>query len=78
VDEKHLDFFRNPEVLVSRLERWCRFYFLEFVPLVADVYGWQAPDVAAVLRAWGAVPCPDCHRLLLPVVGKVGVPLQEG
>jgi hypothetical protein len=77
-DEQHLEFLGNPEALVSRLERWCRFFFREFVPLVTDVYGWQAPDVAAVLGAWGAVPCPNCHGMLLPVVGKVGVPLQEG
>ena len=34
-------------------------------------------DCAAILRAWGAIPCPECKRYLLPRVGEVGIAQDE-
>jgi hypothetical protein len=68
--------FRSPSDLdpFSRLvERWFRYAFHEFVPQIDQVLTWQAPDRAAHLRAWGAVPCPECGRYLLARVGEVGI-----
>lgn len=69
------DSFRSPEDLepLSRvMEKWFRYGFHEFLPGVDRAATWQSPDRAAILRAWGAVPCPDCGRQLLPRVGEVG------
>jgi hypothetical protein len=65
------------DMLALRMERWFRYAFSEFLPLLKNVEKWQAPDRLAILRAWGAVSCPDCHRQLLPRVGQVGIPFSE-
>ncbi len=77
VDEKRLWFNSDPEAVATRIERWCRYYFGEFLPLIADARRWRSPDATAVLRAWGSVRCPDCRRALLPRVGGVGVSLEK-
>jgi hypothetical protein len=59
------------------MERWFRFAFSEFLPALPGVEKWQAPDRLAILRAWGAIACPECHRQLLPRVGQVGTALEE-
>jgi uncharacterized C2H2 Zn-finger protein len=72
--------FRSPgpvDDLALRMERWFRYAFHEFRPAVTPVQAWKAPDRAAILRSWGAVPCPECHRNLLPRVGDAGIPLDE-
>jgi hypothetical protein len=72
--------FRSPdnlEELSLRLERWCRYLFHEFRPALAGVRNWRPPDRAALLRAWGAVRCPECRRPLLARVGEVGVALES-
>jgi hypothetical protein len=63
--------------LSRQLERWFRYAFHDFLPQVERVLTWQSPDRAAILRAWGALPCPECGRHLLPRVGEVGVALDE-
>ncbi len=78
VDGHRLWFSTDPEVIASRLERWCRYHFEEFLPATGDVHRWRSPHAAAVLRAWGTVRCPDCGRALLPRVGEVGLGLEEG
>jgi hypothetical protein len=65
------------DALARRLERWFRWVFHELLPQVDGVLGWRSPDRAAVLRAWGAVPCPECGKPLLPRVGEVGIALEE-
>jgi len=65
------------DALSLRMERWFRWVFHEFVPQVDRVADWRSPDRAAILRAWGAVPCPECGRFLLPRVGEVGLALDE-
>ena len=72
--------FRSPndlDPLVRRLERWFRYVFLEFLPRVDEARHWNSPAREAVLRAWGAVPCPQCQRYLLPRVGEVGIGVEE-
>ncbi len=65
------------DALALRMERWFRYAFSEFLPAVPNVESWKAPDRLAILRAWGAVACPECRRQLLPRVGEVGIALEE-
>jgi hypothetical protein len=72
--------FRSPidlDPLSRLLERWFRYAFHEFLPQYERVLSWQSPDRAALLRAWGAVPCPECGRHLLARAGEVGIALKE-
>jgi hypothetical protein len=78
VDGHRFRFDADPEPVATRLERWCRYYFDEFLPAAGDVHRWRSPHATAVLRAWGTVRCPDCGRPLLPRAGEVGVPLETG
>jgi hypothetical protein len=63
--------------MARRMERWFRYAFHEFLPAVEAVLDWRSPDRATILRAWGAVPCPDCRRYLLPRVGEIALALDE-
>jgi hypothetical protein len=63
--------------LARRLERWFRYAFHEFLPQVSKVETWRPPDRAAVLRAWGKLPCPECKRPLLPRAGEMGIAVAE-
>ena len=68
--------FRSPrdlERLTRQLERWFRWVFHDFVPQIDRVLTWPAPERAALLRAWGAKPCPECGKTVLPIVGEVGI-----
>src|SRR5579875_2227290 len=65
------------DMLALRMERWFRYAFSEFLPSLPRVEKWQAPDRLAILRAWGAVSCPECRRQLLPRVGQVGIALED-
>jgi hypothetical protein len=65
------------DALARRMERWFRFAFGEFLPRTADVRTWQSPERAAILRAGGAAPCPECGRYILPRMGAFGVALDE-
>jgi uncharacterized C2H2 Zn-finger protein len=65
------------DMLALRMERWFRYAFTEFLPSLPNVEKWQAPDRLAILRAWGAVSCPQCHHQLLPRVGQVGIALSS-
>jgi hypothetical protein len=64
------------DMLALRMERWFRYAFSEFLPGLPRVEKWQAPDRLAILRAWGAVSCPECRRQLLPRVGQIGIALE--
>lgn len=65
------------DLLALRMERWFRYVFSEFLPSLRQVEKWKAPDRMAILRAWGAVACPECRRQLLPRVAQVGIALEE-
>jgi hypothetical protein len=72
--------FRSPDdldALALRMERWFRYAFHEFLPRLPEVRGWQPPDRTALLRAWGAVPCPECRRYLLARVGELGTRVED-
>ena len=53
------------------------FAFQDFLPRTVAVHTWQPPERGAILRAWGAAPCPECGRYLLARPGAVGVALDE-
>jgi len=65
------------DALARRMERWFRFAFKDFLPRTANVATWRSPERAAILRAWGAAPCPECGRPMLPRIGAIGVALDE-
>jgi uncharacterized C2H2 Zn-finger protein len=65
------------DALARRMERWFRFAFNDFLPQMANVAAWRSPERAAILRAWGAAPCPECGRPMLPRVGAIGAALDE-
>jgi hypothetical protein len=65
------------DTLVLRMERWCRYVFSELLLALPGVLSWRSPNREAILRAWGAQPCPECKRFLLPLLGRVGIPLEE-
>jgi hypothetical protein len=62
----------DPAPLVGRLERWFGYHFGEFLPQVAEVHTWQAPEGSKAAQLQEAVACPECRRLLLPRAGEVG------
>ncbi|HEV3237472.1 MAG TPA: hypothetical protein VGZ25_10820, partial [Gemmataceae bacterium] len=61
VDSSTFQFEEDPQEMASQVERWCRFYFLEFRPQADDVVTWKAPDNPARMRARGAVQCAECQ-----------------
>jgi hypothetical protein len=63
--------------LVPRMERWFRYAFRDFLPQLANVERWRPPHRAALLRAWGAVPCPECRHSLLARLGEFGLAQDE-
>jgi hypothetical protein len=65
------------DALARRMERWSRFAFNDFLPRIAGVAAWRSPERAAILRAWGAAPCPECGRYMLARAGAIGVALDE-
>jgi len=65
------------DALARRMERWFRFAFNDFLPRITSVATWRSPERAAILRAWGAAPCPECGRYLLARLGAIGVALDE-
>jgi hypothetical protein len=75
---KHrLDFDRDPEDLVPRLERWLRFHFGEFLPQAKHVLGWRSPGLPPTFRLQKTVPCPECRRELIPRIGDLAVLVDE-
>ena len=67
----------NMDGLIKRMERWFRYWFSEFLPQAPSAQGWRALNRTAILRAWGAVACPECKRILRAKAGEVGVLVDE-
>jgi hypothetical protein len=67
----------EPDEAATEIERWLRYYFHEFVPLVAEVYRWRSPHAAAILRAWGTVTCPECHAPFVARPGEIGSAVED-
>ena len=61
----------DPDHLARRLERWCHFWFNEFLPLVPP----PGPSslVAARMRDREARSCPECRQRFLACPGDVGI-----
>jgi hypothetical protein len=70
-----MHFAQNPAELLGRLERWCRWWFGEFVPQAEPSAG-RSPAAA---RLWEreVVPCPECGLRLRPCVGDVAIVLAS-
>jgi hypothetical protein len=77
VGEHSFRYEDEPEDIARKVERWCRYYFLEFRPQAEDVVHWEAPDNPARMRARGAVECQECQGWMLPRVGEMGLPLDD-
>ncbi len=75
--ERRFRSIQDLDGLARRLERWFRYWFNDFLPTTKSVVNWKPPDRAALMRAWGATPCPQCAKYLLARVGEVGVALDE-
>jgi hypothetical protein len=71
--------FRSPgemEPVARRMERWFRYAFEEFLPMIPRMATLRSQDRTAILRSWGAVPCPECRRDLVARVGQMGIALE--
>jgi hypothetical protein len=67
-------FAEEPEDLAWHLERWCRWWFDDFLPQATPE---PKPSTAAVQwRERLAVTCPECGQRLLSCVGEVGIPFN--
>jgi hypothetical protein len=75
--EKRFQSTDDLDGLARHMERWFRYWFNDFLPMTQNVVNWKPPDRAALMRAWGANPCPECGKYLLARVGEVGVALDE-
>jgi hypothetical protein len=67
----------NLDELTKRMERWFRYWFSEFLPQAPSARSWRAPNRSAILRAWGAVACPECKHILRAKAGEIGVLVDE-
>jgi hypothetical protein len=76
IGEERFSVTGDPDETAAEIERWLRYYFLEFMPLVAEVYRWRSPHAASIVRAWGTVHCPECVKPLLARPGEVGIVLE--
>ncbi len=75
VGPHRLHFEQEPEDLVWQLERWCRWWFDEFLPQA--VPSASHSSVADRWRGREACTCPECRQRLLACAGAVGIPLGE-
>ena len=77
IGSHHFTYPENPDPLASRLEKWFRYYFRDFVPQVPAVHSWRSPDVGKKLQARNGVSCPDCKKKILTRQGDVGITMDE-
>ena len=74
---RRFEFRRDPTALASKLERWFRYWFGEFLPQATHVLGWRSPGLPVSFRQHKTVACPECRRELLPRVGDLAVLVEE-
>lgn len=77
VDGQSFPFPFHPGALAQRLERWCHYYFADFVPQVAAVHQWRSFGTAGQLRLDEQVTCPECRKPFWMKAGSVGVPAKR-
>ncbi len=70
-------FTANPNKIADELERWLRFYFGEFLPQVPQQALRRNAEASRRLWRANALPCPECRRPAVPIVGEVGVRIVE-
>lgn len=70
IDTQLIPFSEDPSPLLPALERWLAYYFREFRPRLAEVFGWRSPTGLAVGRM--TVACPACGQALVPQIGAIG------
>lgn len=68
-----LSFRGDPDALARRLERWCGYFFRDFLPQAVGAAP-KRSSAAARLRLRELVGCPACRQLFLPRRGEVGLP----
>jgi hypothetical protein len=67
----------SPDALATRLERWLRFYFTEFVQQASAQQARRSGQVPALLGPANRVICPECRQPCLPQFAEVGVPVRD-
>jgi hypothetical protein len=72
VGEHDFHLVSDPTPAIGRLEQWFAYYFGEFLPRLAEVPAWKAPEGTKAAVSQEVVACPECRRLLLPSAGQVG------
>jgi hypothetical protein len=72
IGDHRLHFPTDPDRMARRLERWCSYFFREFVPQSAGSTKRHSP-AGDKLRARETRGCPACGKALLPRRGDVGL-----
>ncbi len=73
---QHIWFSSNPHAVADELEKWLKFYFADFLPQLTKA---RQPRTGAATKLWraNATPCPECHRLVVPIAGEVGLRIAD-
>ncbi|MCS7046614.1 MAG: hypothetical protein NZO58_09685, partial [Gemmataceae bacterium] len=71
-------FSSDPRLVATHLERWLRFYFVEFLPQAARPTRQRSSEASRRLWRANCVVCSECHRRFVPIAGEVGLRLTEG
>ena len=73
-----LSFRSDPDALARRLERWCNYFFRDFLPQTVAAASGRSSPAASRLRLREMARCPECRQFFLPRVGDVGLPAKPG
>ena len=73
-----LPFRTDPDALARRLERWCSYFFRDFLPQTLAAAPNRPSPAASRLRARELTRCPECRQFFLPRRGEVGLPARPG
>jgi hypothetical protein len=77
IDSHRFTYAEHPGELAEQVERWCRYYFREFLPQAGGLVAARATDVIRRLMTRNGVACPECHKLVIPRQGDVGLTLDR-
>lgn len=73
-----LYFPSDPDALARRLERWCNYFFRDFLPQTVTAPSTRPSAAAKRLRLRELRRCPECQQFFLPRTGDVGLPARPG
>jgi hypothetical protein len=68
---------QQADEVLRRLERWLRYYHLDFLPQAQAARRWRRPGSLAVLAGTSGCSCTACRCRLLPRSGALGLLLAE-